>query len=130
MLAPGGIYEALIAKKGLRRIPWERRMGFVKLAVDTGAPIVPTYCRGINSVYFNSYLLLKPRIKLLEKTRFSLPLFFGLGLLPLPRKLLHVVGRPIRIDRKRGESRTLQIARIHDEVIDAMARLASGEESA
>jgi 1-acyl-sn-glycerol-3-phosphate acyltransferase len=130
LLAPGGIYEALIAKQGLRRIPWERRMGFVRLAVETGTPIVPTYCRGINSVYFNSYFLLKPRIKLLEKTRFSVPLFFGLGLLPLPRKLVHVVGRPIPMKRRRGESLERQVARVHDEVIDAMTRLATGEEAA
>src|SRR5215471_3110770 len=87
LLAPGGIYEALIAKKGLRRIPWERRRGFVEIAVKTKTPIIPTYCQGINSVYYNSYLLLKPRIKLLEQFRFSLPFFFGLGFFPLPRKL-------------------------------------------
>ena len=61
MIAPGGIYEALIAKQGLRRIPWERRKGFVELAVKTKTPIVPTYCRGINSVYwfekFNNWRL-------------------------------------------------------------------------
>jgi 1-acyl-sn-glycerol-3-phosphate acyltransferase len=128
LLAPGGIYEALIAKKGLRRIPWERRKGFVELAVETGTPIVPTYCRGINSVYLNSYFLLKPRIKLLEKTRFSLPLFFGLGLLPLPRKLVHVVGRPIPVARRKGESRKAQVDRIHARVVAAVAALAKSQE--
>lgn len=124
MLAPGGIYEALIAKPGLRRIPWERRQGFVEVAIATGAPIVPTYCRGISGVYFNSYFLLKPRIKLLEKTRFSLPIFFGLGFFPLPRKLVHFVGPPIGVARKRGENRKNRIERIHREVVSAMARLA------
>jgi 1-acyl-sn-glycerol-3-phosphate acyltransferase len=124
MLAPGGIYEALIAKRGLKRIPWERRKGFVRLAVETGTPIIPTYCRGINAVYYNSYFLLKPRIKLLEKTRFSLPLFFGLGLLPLPRKLVHIIGQPIPITRRGGESRARQIDRIHREVVAAEADLA------
>lgn len=127
MLAPGGIYEALIAKQGLRRVPWERRKGFVELAVETNTPIVPTYCRGINGVYFNSYFLLKPRIKLLEKTRFSLPLFLGLGLLPLPRKLVHWVGKPIPVAKRRGESRARQIERIHQEVIESVAELAKTE---
>lgn len=130
MLAPGGIYEALIAKQGLRRIPWERRKGFVRLAVETGTPIVPTYCRGINAVYMNSYLLLKPRIKLLEKTRFSLPFFLGLGLLPLPRKLVHVVGRPISVARRPGESRAAQVNRIHARVVAAVAALAKSQEIA
>ncbi len=124
LLAPGGIYEALIAKTGLRRIPWERRTGFVEIAVKTRSPIVPTYCHGINSVYYNSYLLLKPRIKLLEKTRFSLPFFFGFGLLPLPRKLIHVVGRPIPITQRKGETRAQQVRRIHRQVVAAMAALA------
>jgi 1-acyl-sn-glycerol-3-phosphate acyltransferase len=128
LLAPGGIYEALIAKKGLRRIPWERRKGFVRLAVETGTPIVPTYAQGINSVYFNSYFLLKPRIKLLEKTRFSLPLFMGLGLLPLPRKLVHLVGRPISVVRRHGESREAQVKRIHARVVAATAALAKKQE--
>jgi len=124
MLAPGGIYEALLAKPGLKRIPWERRQGFVRMAVKTKTPIIPTYCRGINAAYFNSYLLLKPRIKLLEKLRFSLPLFFGLGLLPLPKKLIHWIGTPISVAKRRGESQTQQIARIHQEVLAAVARLA------
>lgn len=124
IVAPGGIYEALIAKKGMRRIPWERRTGFVELAVKTGKPIVPTYCQGINSAYFNSDFLLKPRIKLLEKTRFSFPFFFGLGFLPLPVKLVHVIGKPIHIDKKRGEKFDAQVKRIHAKVVSAMVALA------
>jgi len=128
MLSPGGIYEALIAKKGLRRIPWERRKGFVKIAVQAKTPIVPTYCQGINSVYWNSYFLLKPRIKLFEKTRFGVPLFLGLGLLPFPRKLIHRVGKPIKTTKRRGETLTQQIDRVHGEVINAMTGLAKRKE--
>lgn len=124
MLAPGGIYEALIAKRGLRRIPWERRKGFVRLAVQTNTPIVPTYCRGINAAYFNSYFLLKPRIKMLEKLRFSVPFFLGLGLLPFPMKLVHWVGAPISVRARRGESVARRVERIHREVIAAVAGLA------
>lgn len=124
MLAPGGIYEALLAKQGLRRIPWERRKGFVRLAVKTSTPIVPTYCRGINSVYFNSYLLLKQRIRLLRKTRFSLPFFFGLGLLPFPTKLIHRVGKPVDVSPRKRETREHQIERVHKAVLKAMNELA------
>jgi len=127
LLAPGGIYEALIAKKGLKRIPWERRQGFVELAVETQTPIVPTYGQGINSVYYNSYFLLRPRIKLLEQFRFSLPFFFGLGFFPFPRKLIHRVGKPIDPRRKKGESKSQQIHRLHQEVIKAMAKLAKAK---
>lgn len=124
ILAPGGIYEALIAKRGLRRIPWERRKGFVRVAVEQNAPIIPTYGQGIHSVYYNSYLFLKPRIKLLEKTRFSLPFFFGFGLLPLPVKIVHRIGKAIPVTRKKKETKQEQIDRIHREVLRSMARLA------
>ncbi|MBL7685576.1 MAG: acyltransferase family protein [Deltaproteobacteria bacterium] len=127
-IAPGGIYEALLAKQGLRRIPWERRKGFVELAIKTKSPIVPTYCAGINRAYLNSYFLLKPRIKLLEKIRFSLPLFLGIGLLPFPVKLLHRVGNPISIHRRKKESEQAQIDRIHGRVMVEMRKLARIED--
>lgn len=125
MLAPGGIYEALVSHPGMKRIPWERRMGFVRLAVETGAPIVPTYCAGINDVYFNSKFLLKLRIRLLEWTRVSFPLVLGLGLLPLPKKLIHAVGRPIVPRRRRGETVDRSVRRIHGEVLEALSSLSA-----
>lgn len=124
-LAPGGIYEGLICHPGMKRIPWERRFGFVEVALDTGTPIVPTYCEGIHHTYINSQFLLKLRIKILEATRFSVPLFFGLGLLPFPVKMVHFVGKPIPAKRKKGESREEALKRIHAEVVAAMKKLAS-----
>ena len=124
MLAPGGIYEGLVAHPGMKRIPWERRKGFVELAIETNTPIIPSFCGGINDVYFNSKFLLKWRIKILETTRFSLPLFCGIGLLPLPAKLIHNVGEPIPITKKNGEKPKAQVKRIHAQVIQAMHQLA------
>lgn len=123
MLAPGGIYEALVVKPGMRRIPWERRRGFVRVAIKTETPIIPSFCQGINSAYFNSYFLLRKRIKLLEKSRFSLPFFFGLGFCPLPVKLVHFVGPPISVSRKPHESKAAQVERIHLQVLEAMKAL-------
>jgi hypothetical protein len=68
--------------------------------------------------------MLKPRIKLLEKIRFSMPIFFGLGLLPLPVKLVQIIGKPILIDKKRGEKFKAQVQRIHTKVMRAMVELA------
>ena len=86
MLSPGGIYEALIARPDMNRIPWERRTGFVEMAVETKVPIIPSYAKGIDNAYFNTKFLLKLRIKLLEQTRFSLPLFYGPRVNPLSRQ--------------------------------------------
>lgn len=124
MLAPGGIYEGLICQPGMKRIPWERRTGFVRLAVESKVPIIPTYCDGINNVYFNSRFLLKLRIKILEATRFSIPLFWGIGLLPLPKKLIHYVGRPLSTRPIKGESVESCIRRVHHLVMETMHQLA------
>lgn len=125
MLAPGGMYEGLICRPGMKRIPWERRTGFVKLAIETNTPIIPTFCQGLNEVYDNSKFLLKWRIKFLEATRFSMPFFWGLGLLPFSKKLIHFIGDPIYITRKKRESQKAQIKRIHHQVLDAMKKLAA-----
>lgn len=124
MIAPGGIYEGLICQPGMTRIPWERRKGFVKLAIEKGVPIIPTYCDGISEVYYNSKFLLKLRIKLNEMTRFSLPLFFGLGLLPFPKKLVHFIGNPVLTEKKKNESKAEQIKRVHLKVLESMKRMA------
>jgi 1-acyl-sn-glycerol-3-phosphate acyltransferase len=124
ILHPGGIYESLLTKMGKSQIPWTSRRGFVRVAIKTGTPIIPSFCQGINETYFTSRILIRPRLKFLKMTRFSLPVFFGLGLLPLPAKLTQHVGRPISVKPRSGESRQRQIVRIHREVLRAMTRLA------
>ncbi len=124
MLSPGGIYEGLICQPGMTRIPWERRKGFVRLALESRVPIIPTYCTGINEVYSNSRFLLKLRIKILEATRFSLPLFYGIGLIPFPVKLIHFVGKPVPARIQKGEDFEQAVKRIHHQVMDEMRQLA------
>jgi 1-acyl-sn-glycerol-3-phosphate acyltransferase len=123
MLSPGGIYEALVTRPGIKRIPWERRTGFVRTAVEAKVPIIPTYGHGIDKVYFNSQFLLRQRIKLLEKSRFSMPLFAGIGLLPFPAKLTHYIGRPISPRKKKGETINQTVKRVHKRVLAEMYRL-------
>lgn len=123
-IAPGGLYEAMISRPGMRHIPWERRKGFVKLAIETKTPIIPTNCPAINSAYFNSDFLMWWRLKFLKITRLPIPIFSGIGLVPFPVKLIHRVGKPIPITKHRGESQTEQLHRIHAEVIHAMEDLA------
>lgn len=120
MLAPGGIYEGLVTQPGMKRIPWERRFGFARLAVETGCPVVPTYCPAINDVYLNSRLLLRRRIKLLEAARFSLPLPFGIGLLPFPKHLVHHIAPPIAPDPPGQGTKRDRVRRLHEQVVAAM----------
>ena len=93
---PGGIAELFEARHGgpegrvLRR-----RKGFVKLALQTGAPLVPLYCFGNTDIFhvFRARWL----CRLSRRAQVSLQLFWGRWCLPLPykRKLLLVVGTPV-----------------------------------
>lgn len=123
MVAPGGIYEALLVHPGMKAIPWHGRYGFAVLACKMEVPIVPTYCDGINEVYLTSKLFLRQRVRLLRKIRFSLPFFFGLGLLPFPVKLVHRIGKPISTRRRPRESFRAAVRRTHEQVLVAMKRL-------
>jgi 1-acyl-sn-glycerol-3-phosphate acyltransferase len=122
-VAPGGIYEALFIHPGTKRIPWQRRYGFVAVALKLKVPIIPSYCEGINEAYLTSHVFLKERIRRLKKSRFAWPFFFGIGLLPFPVKLTHWIGRPIETKVKKGETFRDAVRRIHNEVLTAMKDL-------
>ncbi|HCU24301.1 MAG TPA: hypothetical protein DF383_04715 [Deltaproteobacteria bacterium] len=122
-VAPGGIYEALLIHPGTRRIPWQRRYGFVIVALKLKAPIIPSYCHGINEVYLTSQIFLKRRLRQLKRSRFAWPFFFGIGLLPFPIKLTHWIGPPLETRIRKGESFRDAVRRIHAETLQAMSDL-------
>jgi 1-acyl-sn-glycerol-3-phosphate acyltransferase len=122
-VAPGGIYEALLVHPGDERLHWQRRYGFVALATKMKVPIVPSYCQGINEVYWTSQWRIKERIRELKRSRFAMPFFFGFGLLPLPMKLTHWIGPPIVTGRKKGETFRQAVRRTHEEVLKSMYQL-------
>lgn len=123
MVAPGGIYEALLVHPGMKTIPWHGRYGFAVLACKMKVPVIPTYCDGLNEAYLTSPAFLKWRVRILRKTWFSLPLFFGIGLLPFPVKLTHRIGKPIVPKRRKGESFRSEVRRLHRQVLAEMKAL-------
>jgi len=102
-LNTGGAREALDAHPGTFRLYLKNRKGFVKVALKTGASLVPCLHFGENELYHQ--VKNKPGTWLRsvqEKFRsifgFSLPLFFGNPLfpvLPKPAPVNSVIGSPI-----------------------------------
>jgi 1-acyl-sn-glycerol-3-phosphate acyltransferase len=124
-IMPGGAKEAFKSSRDRYRLMWERRKGFVQLAIQTGAPIIPAVCIGIDETYhvfFEGYRLSE---KLFGKESFlpvSLPM--GLGPLPMPVKLTHYVGRPLRFKYKPGDADDPQkVSRLHRRVMESMDAL-------
>lgn len=106
IVAPGGMREALRQSDERYRVRWDRRKGFVRLALRTGAPIQLVACPNADRMYrvYESDLT-----KLVYKRlRAPVPLIRGWGptLIPRPVKLLHLIGermQPEALDEARFE---------------------------
>lgn len=110
--SPGGVQEVLMLdpKKPKEVVLYlEKRKGFIKLALQTGSPLVPVFCFGLDG----SYRYYVPRGSLTEKLSRSIgfaPIFywgrfcipFGI---PYPQKINVVIGKAIDVP-KEGEKVT------------------------
>ncbi|KAF2142247.1 uncharacterized protein K452DRAFT_250173 [Aplosporella prunicola CBS 121167] len=108
----GGARESLDAAPGSMRLVLARRKGFIKLAIRTGADLVPVLCFGENELYDQVQPQQHPRIhraQLLVKKLmgFTVPLFhargvfnYDVGMMPYRRPLNVVVGRPVMVVRQ------------------------------
>ena len=82
----------------------KKRKGFIKIALETGSPIVPCYAFGLMGSY--SFWVPKGRViaKLSRIIGFMPMLFFGrFGIpmgIPKPQKLHLVFGKPIKIPKE------------------------------
>ncbi|KAI0014287.1 diacylglycerol acyltransferase-domain-containing protein [Xylariaceae sp. FL0662B] len=105
----GGARESLEAQPGLMRLILKERKGFVKIAVRTGADLVPVLAFGENNLYDQLQpaehpLVHKIQIFVLKVWKFTVPFLHGrgifnydVGLMPYRRPLNVVVGAPIKV---------------------------------
>ncbi len=124
-IMPGGATEAFKPSSDRYQLMWKRRKGFVQLAMQTGAPIIPTVCIGIDDTYhvfFEGYQLSE---RLFGKGTFlpvTLPV--GLGPLPMPVKLTQYVGRPLHFRYKPADADDpKKVSRLHRRVTESMQAL-------
>ena len=145
----GGARESLDAQPHSLRLVLKRRKGFVKLAIRTGADLVPTLAFGENELYDQVQpeqhpLIHKAQLVIKKVLGFTVPLFhargvfnYDVGMMPYRRPLNVVVGRPIKVQQaKKPEDAyvdeihglyTQELERIWDEWKDEFARDRSGE---
>ncbi|KIG18007.1 acyltransferase family protein [Enhygromyxa salina] len=97
-LGPGGMREALRSTKQHYTFDWEGRLGFVWIALLTGAPIVLAACPAADDIFDVADLPITADFY--KKYHLPLPLFRGVGptLVPRPVKLWHVFEEPIVAD--------------------------------
>jgi 1-acyl-sn-glycerol-3-phosphate acyltransferase len=92
---PGGAWETFKKPRHHYTLRWEGTLGFVRLAAQTGVPIVPFAGFGVDDTFLcpDDERLSVP---LAPGEKYRVPLGIGLGPLPLPVKMTFVVGKPLR----------------------------------
>ncbi|OTA93786.1 hypothetical protein M434DRAFT_72515 [Hypoxylon sp. CO27-5] len=130
----GGARESLEAQPGTLRLILKERKGFVKLAVRTGADLVPVLAFGENDLYDQLHpkehpLVHKIQMFILKVWKFTLPFLHGrgifnydVGLMPYRRPLNVVVGAPIKVTQANIVDQE-EINRLHDLYVAELHKL-------
>lgn len=120
VVAPGGMREALRPTDEAHTVRWGRRKGFVRLAIQAGAPLILVACPAADDLY--TVYPSKLTARLYKRFKLPLPLARGLGPTPLPRpvRLTHLVGAPIVPPPLDAADPDGQVDRLHGTVVRRM----------
>nr|XP_046178809.1 2-acylglycerol O-acyltransferase 2-A-like [Oncorhynchus gorbuscha] len=111
VIAVGGAPEALDARPGTFTILLANKKGFIKLAMEHGAHLVPVFSFGENELFDQVENSRGTWIRLIQDKLqsfmgISLPLFhargvfqYSYGIMPYRKPINTVVGRPIRVEK-------------------------------
>ena len=132
---PGGVREAFKGPEGRHKVKeyWGKSKGFARLAVRTGVPIIPVACAGIDDIFVQ----LKTADELkdswfarilqqyMNNPKYSVALFAGAGIIPLPSRLVYEMGAPIPMPAVGEEAAKddALVERVRDEVAEKLERL-------
>lgn len=130
----GGAAESLSARPGTADLTLRRRLGFIKVAIQHGASLVPVFSFGENDI-FNQMANEKGttiyaiQSKFQSIFGFTLPLFHGrgmlnynVGLFPYRRPMTVVFGRPIHTE-KCAKPSIGEVMRVQEAYIDELTRI-------
>jgi hypothetical protein len=127
VVCPGGMQEVVLMENPDQCVLYLRnRFGIIKIAMQTGVPLVPSFAFGQRA----AYRFWIPKSALLQaigrKIGFLPMVFFGIGNLPLaqpsPCPLTVVVGAPIHVSMVQDPSKD-QIQKVMDELLAAYTRI-------
>ncbi|CAK9200099.1 unnamed protein product [Sphagnum troendelagicum] len=124
ILVPGGVQECLYMEPDREVVYLKNRFGFVKVAIQAGAAVVPCFCFGQT----NTYRWWKPSGKwynqMSRKLGFTPLVFWGRfgGPVPFQKPMYFVVGKPIDVTKNPSPTNE-EIAVLHGQYIRAVEEL-------
>lgn len=110
-IIPGGAPESLLARPGNVELILKPRMGFIKIALINGVPLVPVFSFGDHALWEQEANPPGSKLRHFQDTsqrlmQFALPLFhargifqYNYGLLPYRRSVDTIVGEPIEVKK-------------------------------
>jgi len=130
MIVIGGARESLETAPGTNKLILGNRKGFVKLALQKGASLVPVYSFGETDLFgvYASSRFRRLQLRLQKQLGFAIPFFFGRaltggvlhrvfgmnrGVMPLRMPVQSVVGKPIHVDAPVPKPTQEQIDELH-----------------
>ncbi|KAI6242535.1 Acyltransferase [Aphelenchoides fujianensis] len=122
-----GAAEALDPASDCFTLTLKSRKGFVKLALQNGASLVPSYSFGETSAFKQILNTEGSWLREFQKafkcfTGVSLPFFYGCGFLPFRTPITLVFGRPIHVP-KVAEPTSAQINELHEKYCRELVHL-------
>ncbi|KAI5868312.1 DAGAT-domain-containing protein [Durotheca rogersii] len=130
----GGARESLEAQPGQLRLVLKERKGFVRIAIRTGADLVPVLAFGENNLYDQLRAKEHPFVHdlqmfILKVWKFTLPFLHGrgifnydVGLMPYRRPLNVVVGAPIKVTQSAVVDQA-EVNRLHELYVAELEKL-------
>jgi diacylglycerol O-acyltransferase 2, plant len=126
-ILPGGIAEVYTSTPGKHCIVFKNRRGLVKLCLETGAAIIPTYVFGGTDFFHNLATSDSWLSKLSRRLRMSLTIFWGPFFLPIPYfpKVSMVMAEPITVEKWTGDGPVPSnlIDELHDRYLATLVKL-------
>lgn len=125
-VVPGGEREQMLAQRGsVEEIVLKERLGFVRLALRHGVPLLPCYCFGEAQLYHQSRFLFGLRSFVQRKLGVALVMPYGplsIPFLPFRTPVQLVVGTPLEIPRIAEPSRE-EVERHHQRYVKEVESL-------
>ncbi|KAG7484491.1 hypothetical protein MATL_G00049750 [Megalops atlanticus] len=134
VIAVGGAPEALDARPGAYTLLLANKKGFVKLAMEHGAALVPVFSFGENEVFDQvdnprGTWLRWIQERLQRAMGVSLPLFhargvfqYSFGLMPYRKPIHTVVGKPIMVEKNERPTEE-ELNALHERYMDELCKL-------